>query len=874
MDIHFESKDILVISVFMLISFNFFSVYVSAYCSWCQDECHDLRGNENYNCCGYNEDCGEPSYKACWWACYCFLHPQKDECQNPATGDIGADDDGEGGCCEEFSVYTGEKGCPEGEACVISNGVCKSGWSCGPLDFSLVKERKPVPECECGDVKIEISPNPPEKEEEMTISVSSDKPLQWVVITIDDGDPMGIESDEDMAIECKNDECTYYWMWKFRPTKESHKITFYCGAENNDISKATKCNSLTFNTLSPECGERPTIEFEPENPKIREEMTITVLSTTGYTNVVLEIKKEDKTVVMDNLKEKHYSWEWIFTPEESGRYSVNFYINCEDTDVEKCILCTTGEFDVSEKSQKQLISECRVIDTPGDYRLTEDIKLSSEESSEEMPYCIKIESSDVTLDCKEYNENSEEKHKITGNGNGIGIYIYSEDSDNKIENVKVKNCEISNFNTGIEIIIGQSNTIENNIIHSNEFGIIINGQNNEVLNNIIHSNFRGIYVDPYSNNNIISENILSTNKYLDIIINSEQNQKSKNNKCDKGKCYQSGEYHICKDKEGKDKEGYGDCPLINGLKVFVTSEICNGNLPECLLGMVTEEEKGNIETEINKKEYSEKGLYTADKICQYLAKKSEYIKPWEHKKGEFKAWLSTTKIDARDRFNNARLEKEDQLHYERVDGKKVADSFDDLVDCNPDNENNKKCKPNDENNNCLKNPIQLTEKSEELNEVENKEVFTNTLCNGLKASEDISETCNDYTSIGPIGNFYKSSIGNLSATDDKWTTMNVGNCNNNYRLYCFQDVDEGEKGLMVFLHYQHNQLSPNQENIYYIENCAKGIWIATGPGIPIKIKSISKTPELSLTPLNQGNIIVRALCTDPLTLKVVMTRVV
>lgn len=127
---------------------------------------------------------------------------------------------------------------------------------------------------------------------------------------------------------------------------------------------------------------------------------------------------------------------------------------------------------------------------------------------------LEIKSDGIILDCQ--------NHKIQGSQSGIGILL----TDKK--DVKIKNCEISNFSNGIVLMPlllpeGSNNFLFQNKISNNYFGVVLVSISNETLqNNIITSNEYGINLFD-SNNNFISQNHISNNGAGITLIFSSQN---------------------------------------------------------------------------------------------------------------------------------------------------------------------------------------------------------------------------------------------------------------------------------------------------------------------------------------------------------------
>lgn len=154
--------------------------------------------------------------------------------------------------------------------------------------------------------------------------------------------------------------------------------------------------------------------------------------------------------------------------------------------------------------------------------ITEDTVLTAD-----LTESVEIAASNITLDCA--------GHSITGPGTGYGIYV------SRKTNVAVKNCNISNFATGIYLLFSDSNNnlLDNNISSSQMSGITLRASslNNVQGNTLISNNPYGILLERdydthgnpiYSNNNSIIENNVSFSRFGIDANNSQQNTISDN----------------------------------------------------------------------------------------------------------------------------------------------------------------------------------------------------------------------------------------------------------------------------------------------------------------------------------------------------------
>jgi hypothetical protein len=157
------------------------------------------------------------------------------------------------------------------------------------------------------------------------------------------------------------------------------------------------------------------------------------------------------------------------------------------------------------------------------------------------------------------------------------------------------------------------------------------------------------------------------------------------------------------------------------------------------------------------------GLSGADEICQQRAQAAGL--PGAAIAGTYKAWLSTSNNQGDNPLTRFR---HSTLGYQRVDGVKVADSWDDLVDGTIDN------------------PIDVSETGAKVGHFH---VWTNTATSGV-AADPFVDDCNNWTS-GSWDD--EGRIGEIGSTDATWTTVTVMGgrvgialpCSSG-QLYCFQ----------------------------------------------------------------------------------------
>lgn len=166
------------------------------------------------------------------------------------------------------------------------------------------------------------------------------------------------------------------------------------------------------------------------------------------------------------------------------------------------------------------VDNCMIIDKPGDYILTKDLAgyyiPSLDTNLYAYAFCIKIQASDVSLDC--------DGHKITGQkiyrqAGESGIRIDTTLVHLDINNVGVSNCDISGYaqnihsigyatvNAGIHKV--SNILLQSNVLHDGQIGIKIHDTtHSKIVNNKVYNNaFVGISED-HSEFNIFSFNTI------------------------------------------------------------------------------------------------------------------------------------------------------------------------------------------------------------------------------------------------------------------------------------------------------------------------------------------------------------------------------
>ncbi len=122
----------------------------------------------------------------------------------------------------------------------------------------------------------------------------------------------------------------------------------------------------------------------------------------------------------------------------------------------------------------------------------------------EAPGGIQLNASHVTLDCG--------NHKITGSGSGTGVLMA-----NRV-NVGLKNCNIEDFATGVELRGTSHSTLMDNGVAETGYGLVLRdtalpSMGNIVRYNRIASSIYAAYLDGNAYGNFIKENTLRGGRY-------------------------------------------------------------------------------------------------------------------------------------------------------------------------------------------------------------------------------------------------------------------------------------------------------------------------------------------------------------------------
>jgi hypothetical protein len=150
------------------------------------------------------------------------------------------------------------------------------------------------------------------------------------------------------------------------------------------------------------------------------------------------------------------------------------------------------------------ITNCTIIDTPGEYILVNDIEAIS-------ITCFDLKTaSDVIFDC--------DWHTIMGVGATRAFHVWNR------TNVTIRNCYIRNFSEPIHCQEYPSNILIENIDIGNSYtGVTLFTASNSELRNITVWNITGIGVQIYDSYNIYAKNIVAYNNSHGIIVSGGSN---------------------------------------------------------------------------------------------------------------------------------------------------------------------------------------------------------------------------------------------------------------------------------------------------------------------------------------------------------------
>jgi len=228
-------------------------------------------------------------------------------------------------------------------------------------------------------------------------------------------------------------------------------------------------------------GEKVVIRVNVTDPQGAEDIDKVLITIINPNNVV---KISNQTMVNISSIPNGYTYEYNFTITEAypGDWTINIYAN----DTSNLWDSNTATFTESNN-----IIDCVKIEKGYEtYYLTKDIVDSSSTK------CMDISANNIVFNCQNYTIDG-----IDGT-NTYGIQISR--ASQEVTDIKIVNCTVSDWQYGIFIKNGNSNTINISTLTSNSYGIFIkNGNSNTINISTLTSNSVGIYIW-YSDQNLIS----------------------------------------------------------------------------------------------------------------------------------------------------------------------------------------------------------------------------------------------------------------------------------------------------------------------------------------------------------------------------------
>ena len=398
----------------------------------------------------------------------------------------------------------------------------------------------------------------------------------------------------------------------------------------------------------------------------------------------------------------------------------------------------------------------------------------------------------VSIDCA--------GHKIIGNGAGVGVLIDSAnilgEGKGAIAKIIVKNCEISNFDTGIKMVGTKDQTftrptISFNTITDSVYGIYYNAKtqsdNQQITSNTIQDNKYGIYAETMADGTLyLEKNKIKNNEEYGVYFNWADgeyggfttNTVTGNKIGIKMESVNFDQTNFKANTICRNTETDVSCP---GFSSFYKPETQINNVFTTIDGKCEKESKWPIKdthyTEcvgqyafVTSEVYDGNlgGKAGANEKCNALASAEGASKVLANKK--FRAWVSTTDEGEEGWMGHIQddFQVKDEPYY-RVDYVKIADDFQDVI-----------------GDKYLDVPISVTEKGVDLSKAENVELYVWT---GTKFSgQHHPINCVDWSDNTEDA---EARIGILTSNYVPWTSSyekpQPTNCNSKHRLYCFED---------------------------------------------------------------------------------------
>ena len=176
------------------------------------------------------------------------------------------------------------------------------------------------------------------------------------------------------------------------------------------------------------------------------------------------------------------------------------------------------------------VTNCSVISSPGQYDLANDVAGAPHFDFNPTPAyaCIRITGSNIVLDCH--------GRSIANNGtpaNTFGITVQG-------TNITLKNCHVSNYSWGLELMFSQNSTISNvTVLNSQYSGFVVDASMHNLLtgNTACHNGGKGFETNAFFSNtlnNIFDGNTACFNGAFGFQISGLNNTLSNNMAYDNG----------------------------------------------------------------------------------------------------------------------------------------------------------------------------------------------------------------------------------------------------------------------------------------------------------------------------------------------------
>jgi parallel beta-helix repeat protein len=223
-------------------------------------------------------------------------------------------------------------------------------------------------------------------------------------------------------------------------------------------------------------------------------------------------------------------------PSPSGEYNYAYYGCAQDTSYNmNCTETRNVTFNTTN---------CGVVTAPGSYDMSNDYVGAPYDASE-MPEggdaCIKINSSDVVFDCQGYNVSDA----------GVGGTTYGIAIDPSLDNVTVRNCQLSGYTYGLwaesdtnSIITnstasgsaslnaagfmidgGSGGNITNATLTGDYYGILLNASSDNLLSdNYLGADYAGVGIQSGSDHNNFTRNTVYGSNWADFDIEDSNNE--------------------------------------------------------------------------------------------------------------------------------------------------------------------------------------------------------------------------------------------------------------------------------------------------------------------------------------------------------------